>query len=151
RWEKWKEISADHWKHLIPTLVRPFMHWCQETSYGRHEGSQRIIPLNCKCGKSARRVEVTAVYTDRLEHHSLMYCECCPLALTLVAMGLFPASPIRPSIAFSLSHLLFASKLFVYISPNITAWCSTISSNLIEKGFTPSATVSKLITPGALI
>ncbi|KAF9504065.1 hypothetical protein BS47DRAFT_1401778 [Hydnum rufescens UP504] len=64
QWEKWKEISADHWKHLIPTLVRPFMRWCQEMSYGRHEGSQHIIPLNCKCGKSACRVEVTAVYMD---------------------------------------------------------------------------------------
>ncbi|KAF9509573.1 hypothetical protein BS47DRAFT_1301303, partial [Hydnum rufescens UP504] len=105
----------------IPTLVRPFMCWCQETSYGWHKGSQCTIPLNCKCGKSAHCVEVTAVYMDRLEHHSLMYCECCPLALTLVAMGLFPALPICPSIAFSLSHLLFANKLFIYISPNITA------------------------------
>ncbi|KAF9518715.1 hypothetical protein BS47DRAFT_1358775 [Hydnum rufescens UP504] len=64
QWEKWKEISADCWKHLIPTLVRPFMCWCQEMSYGWHEGSQCTIPLNCKCVKCAHHVEVTAVYMD---------------------------------------------------------------------------------------
>ncbi|KAF9509695.1 hypothetical protein BS47DRAFT_1271100, partial [Hydnum rufescens UP504] len=64
----------------------------------------------------------------------LSYCECHPLALTLLGIGLFPASPICPSIAFSLGHLLFISKLFIHISPNITAWCSTICSNLVERG-----------------
>ena len=78
-----------------------------------------------------------------LEDHKLTYCECRPLALTLLDMGLFPASPVQPSIAFSLGHLLFASKLFVHISPNISAWCSTIASNLIEKGFVPASIVSQ--------
>ncbi|KAF9502917.1 hypothetical protein BS47DRAFT_1275149, partial [Hydnum rufescens UP504] len=129
RWEKWRKITADRWKLLLPSLVRPFMHWCQQSSYGRLAVSEPV-PRDCICGKNAHCVEVTAVYMD----HDLTYCECRPLALTLLAMGLFPAMPTRPSVAFSLGHLLFASKLFVHISPNITAWCSTIALNLVEKG-----------------
>ncbi|KAF9503507.1 hypothetical protein BS47DRAFT_1309699 [Hydnum rufescens UP504] len=120
-WEKSKEIVADHWKHLLPTLVWPFMHWCQETSYGWHEGPGPV-PINCECRKNSCRVEVTAVYMDhecRLENHLLSYCECHPLALTLLGIGLFPASLICPSIAFSLGHLLVVSKLFIHISPTL--------------------------------
>ncbi|KAF9504538.1 hypothetical protein BS47DRAFT_1266162, partial [Hydnum rufescens UP504] len=117
----------------LPTLVWPFMRWCQETSYGWHEGPGPV-PINCECGKNSYCVEVTAVYMDWLENHLLSYCECRPLALTLLGIGLFPALLICPSIALSLGHLLFVSKLFIHISPNITAWCSTIHSNLVERG-----------------
>ncbi|KAF9520948.1 hypothetical protein BS47DRAFT_1286212, partial [Hydnum rufescens UP504] len=125
----------------LPTLVMPFLQWCQQTCYGRLE-SPPAVAQDCVCGETARRVAVTAVYLDRLEEYTLSYCDCRPLGLTLMGLGLFPSSPTRPSVAFALNHLLFVTKLFVNISPNITAWCSTVFDNLVEKGYSPSANVS---------
>ncbi|KAF9506035.1 hypothetical protein BS47DRAFT_1254742, partial [Hydnum rufescens UP504] len=62
-------------------------------------------------------------------------CECQPLALALMNAGMFPSSPIQPHFAFDLNHLLWASALFLYGAPNISAWSGALTAYLTQKGF----------------
>ena len=45
-------------------------------------------------------------------------------------MGLFPASPLRPTLAVDLNMLHFANELFVRSPPNTTAWCDSLEAFL---------------------
>ncbi|KAJ7657118.1 hypothetical protein B0H17DRAFT_955738, partial [Mycena rosella] len=63
-------------------------------------------------------------------------CACAPAPTQLLATGLFPSAPIRPTLAVDVRVLEFAMKLFVRIAPNNTAWTSTLESFLDGLGFT---------------
>ena len=45
-------------------------------------------------------------------------------------MGLFPASPLRPTLAVDLNMLHFVNELFVRSPPNTTAWCDSLEAFL---------------------
>ncbi|KAF9503496.1 hypothetical protein BS47DRAFT_1260512, partial [Hydnum rufescens UP504] len=62
-------------------------------------------------------------------------CECQPLTLTLINAGMFPSSPVQPCSAFDLNHLLWASTVFLYGVPNISAWSGALTAYLMQKGF----------------
>ena len=65
---------------------------------------------------------------------NVTFCDCSPLPVELIRLGFFPAAPCRPKIAYHLNALLFASNLFLRISPNITAWCAAWLACLQHKG-----------------
>ena len=50
--------------------------------------------------------------------------------LQLLAMGLFPASPLRPTLAVDLNMLDYVNELFVQSPPNTTAWCDSLEAFL---------------------
>ncbi|KAJ6553776.1 hypothetical protein DFH09DRAFT_924709, partial [Mycena vulgaris] len=71
-----------------------------------------------------------------IEDVSTAVCACTPAAQQLLASGLFPSAPWRPTFAVDVRVLEFVMQLFVRIAPNNTAWCATLESFLGGLGFT---------------
>lgn len=61
---RWKILTMQRWRDLVPTLVMPFLRWCEETQYGR-VGRPPRDPQTCTCNVLARNVCVSAVYGER--------------------------------------------------------------------------------------
>jgi hypothetical protein len=59
----------------------------------------------------------------------------CSASLQLLAMGLFPASPLRPTLAVDLNMLDFVNELFVRSPPNTTAWCDSLEAFLGSRSY----------------
>ncbi|KAL1754973.1 hypothetical protein FB107DRAFT_214464, partial [Schizophyllum commune] len=64
---------------------------------------------------------------------ALQTCYCSPAARQLVAVGLFPCAPYKPSLAVDINVLDFARLLFLQISPNVTAWCKATEAFLLAR------------------
>jgi hypothetical protein len=70
-------------------------------------------------------------------------CTCAPAPLQLLARGYFACTPIAPSLAVDLQLLEFVKTLFVYITPNTTAWCETLKVFLAGRGCQLTTKVSQ--------
>ncbi|KAF9510565.1 hypothetical protein BS47DRAFT_1263645, partial [Hydnum rufescens UP504] len=77
-----------------------------------------------------------------IDHLSLMYCNCQPLPLTLLGLGLFLGSPVRPTFAFDINHLLWASTFFLNGIPNISTWTAALTAYLGQKAYKVPSTES---------
>ncbi len=64
-----------------------------------------------------------------------MASECSLAAVQLVTSGLFPCSPIYPTLAVDIRVLDFVRRLFLRIAPNVTAWCNTVTDFLACQGY----------------
>ncbi|KAF9503645.1 hypothetical protein BS47DRAFT_1402203 [Hydnum rufescens UP504] len=53
----------------------------------------------------------------------------------LLGLGLFLGSPVRPTFAFNINHLLWASTFFLNGIPNVIAWTSALTVYLAQKGY----------------
>lgn len=69
-----------------------------------------------------------------LELTSVEVCSCSA-PLQLLAMGLFPASPLRPTLAVDLNMLDYVNELFVRSPPNTTAWCDSLEAFLGSRSY----------------
>jgi hypothetical protein len=76
-----------------------------------------------------------------IEHLSLMYCNCQPLPLTLLGLRLFLGSPVHPTFAFNINHLLWASTFFLNGIPNISTWTAALMAYLGQKAYEVPSTV----------
>lgn len=70
-----------------------------------------------------------------LESLTIRICQCASAATQLIQRGLFPCSPLAPTLAVDLQVLDFATRLFVHIPPNNTAWCRTVEEFLDAQGY----------------
>ncbi|KAI6147073.1 hypothetical protein BKA82DRAFT_4330010 [Pisolithus tinctorius] len=70
-----------------------------------------------------------------LEEIEISYCACTPAPIHLMGHGLFACSPISPTLAVDLQVLEFMRKLFVWLTPNTTAWCEALESFLDAQGY----------------
>lgn len=70
-----------------------------------------------------------------IEQVELWASECSTAAVQLVRSGLFPCSPIYPTLAVDIRVLDFVRRLFLRIAPNYTAWCGAASDFLAAQGF----------------
>ncbi|KAJ7784892.1 hypothetical protein DFH07DRAFT_763508 [Mycena maculata] len=61
---------------------------------------------------------------------------CTPAAQQLLAAGLSPCAPRRPTLVVDVRVLDLVMKLFVWIAPNNMAWMGTLESFLQGLGFT---------------
>ncbi|EJD46689.1 hypothetical protein AURDEDRAFT_63001, partial [Auricularia subglabra TFB-10046 SS5] len=61
-------------------------------------------------------------------------CACRPAAEQLLQMGYFPCAPRRPSIAYSIELLEFLTLHDLRVSPNATAWSSTLQEFWQRRG-----------------
>jgi hypothetical protein len=59
--------------------------------------------------------------------------------------GLFPCSPLAPTLAVDLQVLEFVTCLFVHIPPNNTGWCKTVEEFLDSQGYKLTTKVSSFI------
>ncbi|KAL1750030.1 hypothetical protein FB107DRAFT_194227, partial [Schizophyllum commune] len=64
---------------------------------------------------------------------SISTCSCSSAARQLIAVGLFPCAPQRPTLAVDMNVLDFARLLFLHISPNVTAWCKATEAFLLAR------------------
>ena len=64
-----------------------------------------------------------------------MYCACTPATIRLMECGLFACSPTSPTLAVDLRVLELVKKLFVQLTPNMTAWCEALESFLGAQGY----------------
>jgi hypothetical protein len=145
--------NAESWLRLLPLMVYPYMEWCEGTQNGAYLSNKRIPPKpSCACKQSTRSVTLVSmdgkplsnnlvdpvslndVLLPEAQTEHVTFCDCSPLPVELIRLGFFPAAPCRPKIAYHLNALLFASNLFLRISPNITAWCSAWLACLQHKG-----------------
>lgn len=62
-------------------------------------------------------------------------CDCRLAAVTLVHGGAFPCAPLQPSLAVDLRVLEFASKLFLNVASNHTAFSTTLETILSTMGY----------------
>lgn len=61
--------------------------------------------------------------------------DCSKAAVQLVRSGLFPCSPVYPTLAIDIRVLDFVRRLFLRIAPNYTAWCSAATDFLASQGY----------------
>jgi len=79
---------------------------------------------------------------ESLTTHS---CSCVPVFRQLMQQGLFPCSPLAPTLAMDLQVLEFVTHLFVHIPPNNMGWCKTIKEFLDSQGYKLTTKVSLFI------
>ncbi|KAG2033059.1 hypothetical protein BDR03DRAFT_801435, partial [Suillus americanus] len=70
-----------------------------------------------------------------LEVLNIDCCPCAPAPLQLLKLGLFACAPIAPSLAVDLRGLELIRTLFVWITPNTTAWCEALEVFLTARGY----------------
>jgi CxC1 like cysteine cluster associated with KDZ transposases len=80
-----------------------------------------------------------------LESLMIHSCSCAPVCRQLMQQGLFPCSPLAPTLAVDLQVLEFITCLFVHIPPNNTGWCKTIEEFLDSQGYKLTTKVSSFI------
>ncbi|KAI6039435.1 hypothetical protein EDC04DRAFT_2867975 [Pisolithus marmoratus] len=67
---------------------------------------------------------------EGLEEIEISYCACTPAPIYLMKCGLFACSPVAPTLAVDLCVLEFMRTLFIWLTPNTTAWCDALESFL---------------------
>ena len=80
-----------------------------------------------------------------LESLMIHSCSCAPVFRQLMQQGLFPCSPLAPTLAVDLQVLEFVTRLFVHIPPNNTGWCKTVEEFLDSQGYKLTTKVSSFI------
>ncbi|KIJ28456.1 hypothetical protein M422DRAFT_106002, partial [Sphaerobolus stellatus SS14] len=63
-------------------------------------------------------------------------CKCQPAAVTLIKHGMFPCSPIQPSIAFDINFLELISLTMLNLAPNVTGWALSLEAFWLQRGYT---------------
>jgi hypothetical protein len=80
-----------------------------------------------------------------LESLTIHSCRCALVSRQPVQQGLFPCSPLVPTLAIDLRVLEFVTRLFVHILPNNTGWCKTVEEFLDSQGYKLTTKVSSFI------
>ncbi|KAJ7697423.1 hypothetical protein B0H17DRAFT_1130398 [Mycena rosella] len=121
---------------IIPPLVCVFTRLWHKTR-GLRDADKLAMPSReeCSCQRSVK-CKISVVQFTKITDLETWTCACAPAPTQLLAAGLFPSAPIRPTLAVDVRVLEFAMKLFVRIAPNNTAWTSTLESFLDGLGFT---------------
>ncbi|KAJ7199881.1 hypothetical protein GGX14DRAFT_536476 [Mycena pura] len=70
-----------------------------------------------------------------IENIRICICACSTAPAILLRAGLFPCSPLHPSLAVDVQVLDFIMGLFVNMPPNNRAFCSTLEMFLHARGF----------------
>ncbi|KAF9507226.1 hypothetical protein BS47DRAFT_1271201, partial [Hydnum rufescens UP504] len=115
---------------VLPSLICPFMRFQREWNTGARVDS--IEP--CMCSQHHHILKIVCVHMEYLEDIDLVVCSCHPAAIQLVSQGLFPCSPLAPTLAVSMDMLEFVSDLFVNMAPNERAWAATLMKYLKAHG-----------------
>lgn len=147
--------TAAAWKLLLPKLVYPFMQW-QEARANKCEplsvkgASEKCS--DCLSGSLQAEVNVISFMSmfpiipfapnyDKLaftaiQKVSILYCtHCTPPALSLLRLGVFSSTPIRPpKWGFDMNLLEHLSQLCAFGVPNLTAWCNATVAFLKNQG-----------------
>ncbi|KAG1845352.1 hypothetical protein F4604DRAFT_1884323 [Suillus subluteus] len=109
QWRRWLE-------DIIPAMIVPYLSYIQETVSLRHANTPAIH----------HRTDGECAF----EEIAIIACPCSPAPLQLLHRGLFPCTPLAPSLAVDLRLLEFVRLLFLRQSPNQTVWCDALETFL---------------------
>ncbi|KAG2028560.1 hypothetical protein BDR03DRAFT_838001, partial [Suillus americanus] len=119
QWQRWSN-------EVIPSLIGPYLTYQYKSSSLRHQPALQNDPVECTASCHRRTLEMTCVFFNYLEVLNIDCCPCAPAPLQLLKLGLFACAPIAPSLAVDLHVLELVRTLFVWITPNTTAWCEAL-------------------------
>ncbi|KAF8550352.1 hypothetical protein OG21DRAFT_1419802, partial [Imleria badia] len=123
---------------IIPAMLNPYF-----TYLTSHQLTH--LPYGpCSCGNS-HDLSLLVVYFDKVQDLKLSICKCQPASTQLIALGLFPSTPMRPSLAVSISLLEFNRQCFLQLPPNVSGWCAAVETFLKTRPFASSSIVSVLV------
>ncbi|KAJ7439184.1 hypothetical protein B0H11DRAFT_1934777 [Mycena galericulata] len=123
------------WMHkVIPKLVPNFIELMHETK-SLHNTSGLVLEDSPPCACNKHTLYIAIVRMNVIGHKRLSVCACSPAPTLLLKAGLFPCSPLYPSLAVDLNVLDFAMRLFVNMLPNNTAFCNTMEAFLSSRGY----------------
>ncbi|TFK60081.1 hypothetical protein BDN72DRAFT_550118, partial [Pluteus cervinus] len=126
QWKRWQDS-------VLPSLIQPYLQLLATSESLSAMGS--IVFPRCSCG-SARKINSVMVSFTIMQSISFHSCQCLPpVAEQLVSQGLFPCAPLLPSLVVDVRLLDLASRLFLHMPPNNTAWCKTLEEFLSSLGF----------------
>ncbi|TFK69138.1 hypothetical protein BDN72DRAFT_768358 [Pluteus cervinus] len=100
----------DSWKELLPSLVKPFLHY-MSCSTGVPVTPSNDLISTCQLGS------------------------CSSRTLKLVQNGLFPAAPVSPKLSFSLSLLEFYRAIFEQSCDAIASIANALYNFYYRRGF----------------
>ncbi|KIK76960.1 hypothetical protein PAXRUDRAFT_168280 [Paxillus rubicundulus Ve08.2h10] len=117
---QWCRWSQD----IIPALIAPYLVYLQQTEQlCLPTDIQATSPDSPACTSSHNHsLTVMCVLFDYI---TIKYGPCHPAPVVLISWGLFPSSPVTPSIAINLTYLWvleLVKKLVVQMTPNTTAF-----------------------------
>ncbi|KAJ3743316.1 hypothetical protein EV360DRAFT_90237 [Lentinula raphanica] len=101
----------------------------------RDEAGLQLKTQSCDCCQSSRKLTIWVVRFSKIEQIDLWSSDCSKAAVQLICSGLFPCSPVYPTLAVDIRVLDFVRRLFLHIAPNYTAWCSTALDFLASQGY----------------
>ncbi|KIJ39698.1 hypothetical protein M422DRAFT_257522 [Sphaerobolus stellatus SS14] len=124
---------------IIPNLLPQYLKLQRLTEQGRlpvpASELDAVEHRLCTCNQVHPRLRVAAAYWNRLEDINLVYCSCKPASELLLARGLFPCAPLRPSVAFDINLLDLVSISMFYITPSISGWGLSLEWFWKERGY----------------
>ncbi|KAI6147068.1 hypothetical protein BKA82DRAFT_3979613, partial [Pisolithus tinctorius] len=120
---------------VIPALLKPYL-WYLQASQSLQVVVDPLAHHLSGCPTCVvHSLTVCCLFFDCLEEIEISYCACTPAPIHLMGHGLFACSPISPTFAVDLQVLEFMRKLFVWLTPNTTAWCEALESFLDAQGY----------------
>ncbi|KAJ7084729.1 hypothetical protein C8R44DRAFT_545575, partial [Mycena epipterygia] len=128
QWRRWDQ-------EIIPLLIPHYSWVVWETKFLRELEKLGPPVQDCDCIPRNQRVTIMRFSCTSVEDMDVPVCDCRLAAVTLVRGGAFPCAPLQPSLALDLRVLEFASKLFLNIAPNHTAFSTTLETILSTMGY----------------
>ncbi|KAG1816763.1 uncharacterized protein BJ212DRAFT_1213634, partial [Suillus subaureus] len=131
QWRRWSQ-------EVIPSLIKPYLAYCWQSESLQSNPDLGLLTrdnLHCSAFCRLRSLAVTCVLFDRAFFISITCCECCPAPLQLMTHGLFACAPVTLSLAVDICVLELVKNLFVWMTPNSTAWCDVLEIFLNEQGY----------------
>ncbi|KAJ3792094.1 hypothetical protein GGU11DRAFT_865191 [Lentinula aff. detonsa] len=120
---------------VLPSVISPYLELQHRTQSLRDEAGIHVVEQACECCRTSRKLNIWVIRFSKIERIELWASECSTAAVQLVRSGLFPCSPIYPTLAVDIRLLDFVRRLFLRIAPNYTAWCGAASDFLAAQGF----------------
>jgi hypothetical protein len=74
-------------------------------------------------------------FSAALREVELIVCLCRPAADQLIRRGLFPCSPLQPSLAVDLSLLELITSSFYHLTLNTTGWATLLEQHWRWNGY----------------
>jgi hypothetical protein len=159
---RYKETVAEHWTKLIDgadSFVDAFLHAEADFFHRRNVPLSTASTFECSCAVSGRNAKLItcvsiegeqghriAMHTFYFQKYSLIhwadqhdisfayYPSCSPLAIQLIRRGFFPATPIAPTVAFSMSLLKFYIDISTVSKVPVQAFSMALVPSLQNKG-----------------
>ncbi|KAJ3825201.1 hypothetical protein F5880DRAFT_1478695 [Lentinula raphanica] len=128
QWERWTY-------EILPLITPHYLNFQHRTHSLRDETELCVEPHSCECCQTSRKLKIWVVRFSKIEQIELWASDCSKAAVQLIRSGLFPCSPVYPTLAVDIRVLDFVRRLFLRIAPNYTAWCSTAIDFLAAQGY----------------